>query len=348
MTLSRHITQLLFDHDCVIVPGFGGFVANASASFHHPVKHLFYPPYKKIAFNRNLQNNDGLLAHAVASSQNIPFADAMKIISAESDAWQAELRSSKRLALEKIGTFYYDVKGNLQFDQDMNANYLAGSFGLAPVQQRPIKREQPVQPVLEIKRKDRPPIKLSTAQRTLRISAVAAAVLLLAVSVWVSLQPGILGNLQHEYSSLNPFSHDSNIQTSAPQAPEESATPQTGESASPLPETIAEDPAPPAIENTAAYADTTSVKNIQAPPAVLPEAANFLIVGGCFRIHENAEKLVASLHEKGFSSASITGRTSGGLHMVSFGGFATREEAEVQLGKIKSEHEPKAWLYFQD
>ncbi|NLA48282.1 MAG: hypothetical protein GX876_02335, partial [Bacteroidales bacterium] len=62
MDITSFIRELLFSHDCVIVPGFGGFVGNYAPARIDRATSTFYPPSKQISFNRNLRNNDGLLA----------------------------------------------------------------------------------------------------------------------------------------------------------------------------------------------------------------------------------------------------------------------------------------------
>lgn len=343
MTLARHISDLLFDHDCVIVPGFGGFVTTVSPAFHHPVKHLFYPPYKKIAFNRNLQNNDGLLANAIATASGISFGEAMNTINSEVAVWQKQLQENKRFTIEKTGTFYFDAKQNLQFDQDMNINYLPDSFGLAPVHQRPIHREN-LQQRVEKKLQDRPPVKLPSRIPVGRIAAVSAAVFVLAVSIWASYQTDLFKNIPQEYSSLNPFAKDREQVESASPATNPPFETNNVTPAEVLPAEATQPDIPPVV--SVSPPDTTSVKSIDVPEApAVSSPGNFLIIGGCFRYHDNAEKLVASLRGKGFSNAAISGTTPGGLHMVSFGGFSTREEAVVELARVQSEQEPKAWLF---
>jgi hypothetical protein len=42
--LERHIAKLLLDNDCVIVPGFGGFMAHHIAASYDEKNHIFPPP----------------------------------------------------------------------------------------------------------------------------------------------------------------------------------------------------------------------------------------------------------------------------------------------------------------
>src|ERR1700688_2798430 len=118
MHLEKHISELLFEHDCVIVPDFGGFVCNYSSANIHSAKHQFHPPFKKISFNRNLKNNDGLLAHQVAQSENISYSDANHFISEYVEKLNKELNASKRFDLKNIGTFYLGEENTFLFEQD--------------------------------------------------------------------------------------------------------------------------------------------------------------------------------------------------------------------------------------
>ena len=49
--LAQHIEALLLENDCVIVPGFGGFVAHYAPATHVKEENLFLPPTRTIGFN---------------------------------------------------------------------------------------------------------------------------------------------------------------------------------------------------------------------------------------------------------------------------------------------------------
>ena len=76
MDIRNCIAELLSAHDCVIIPGLGGFIGNYSPARIDPVHHAFQPPFKKLLFNINLKQNDGLLANAVADSYGTATAFA--------------------------------------------------------------------------------------------------------------------------------------------------------------------------------------------------------------------------------------------------------------------------------
>ena len=78
--LDKYIVQLLHHHDCVIIPEFGGFVAQYKPASLDRVTGFYSPPSKQILFNINLKNNDGLLANKIAQEQDISSEGLAQII----------------------------------------------------------------------------------------------------------------------------------------------------------------------------------------------------------------------------------------------------------------------------
>ena len=86
MKIEQCISELLYRYDCVIVPGLGGFVANYKSATIQPIQNTFSPPSKSISFNKNLNNNDGLLANFIAQQEAFGFDDASKKIESSPNA----------------------------------------------------------------------------------------------------------------------------------------------------------------------------------------------------------------------------------------------------------------------
>ncbi len=57
--LSRHIEVLLLEHDCVIIPQLGGFVAQYVSSHRVTAEQTIYPPFRTVGINAQLTLNDG-------------------------------------------------------------------------------------------------------------------------------------------------------------------------------------------------------------------------------------------------------------------------------------------------
>lgn len=156
MTLANYINDLLYRYDCVIVPNFGGFITNKiSAKINN--EHTFYPPTKQIAFNKNLQHNDGLLANYIASSQNISFEKANVFIANQVAKWQEELQQTS-IKIAEVGTLQLNTEKHLVFEPNIASNFLTASFGLATVEAKPVPHLKEVKtfiPVNQVAKKEK-------------------------------------------------------------------------------------------------------------------------------------------------------------------------------------------------
>lgn len=342
MNLEKHISELLFEHDCVIVPDFGGFVCNYSSANIHSSKHQFHPPFKKISFNRNLKNNDGLLANQVAQSEKISYSDSNRVISEFVVRLNKELSADKCFDLKSIGTFYLGQENTLLFEQNDAVNYLPESLGLSAFYSPAIKRE-PLAKKIEQKFKDKiiVPSKENkdkvVAKRRIPIAryiAVAASVLIIASLVLISIQTNFLKNTS--FANLNPFA-EKPLALYRPNNPDE------------FPDITKDN-----VSNLLASNrnDTTRYLNIMINgniPIVVSlqddktavaktqtikhkSSGHFHIIGGAFAIPENAEKFVAKLKKFGYDAVIIDKK----LDMVSYGSFSTREEAIEAITKIRA------------
>lgn len=131
MTLIEEIIpELLVRHNCVIVPGFGGFVAKTHSSTIDFDKGVMYPPYKSVLFNRQLRTDDGLLAHAIAKRTSVAYDSALESITDSVKAWNHTMSEGRRVEIERLGIFYKDEDGQIQFQQDRHFNLLLAAYGL--------------------------------------------------------------------------------------------------------------------------------------------------------------------------------------------------------------------------
>ncbi len=140
MDISTFISDLLLEHDCVIIPGFGGFICSYKPAQIHPVLHTVSPPSKAVSFNRNLKSNDGLLINFIAERGNITFVEAAEVVNRWVNSSRNLLHKHEDVLLRKIGKLHHDVEGNLLFESDESTNYLKASFGLRTLTIEPIMR----------------------------------------------------------------------------------------------------------------------------------------------------------------------------------------------------------------
>jgi hypothetical protein len=151
MDISKYIAELLFEHDCVIIPGFGGFVCNYKAAEIDPVQNTIAPPCKAISFNKNLRTNDGLLLNYIANRENTSFDEAFVSVYAWVSSSKGLLERSEEVRINKVGILNNNIEDNLQFTPDESVNYLKSSFGLQTLTALPVIRKKAAKPAVENK-----------------------------------------------------------------------------------------------------------------------------------------------------------------------------------------------------
>jgi hypothetical protein len=348
MNLGHYIHELLYRYDCVIVPGFGGFVGNYAPARVHPVQHRFFPPSKKITFNKHLKNNDGLLANLIAQDVQCSFETAMVRIQEAVEVMRFQLKNQDVVVLGKVGALHHDKEGNLLFSPDVQSNYLIDSYGLSTFQTLPV---QPHLQAVPLKEK-----KVIAAQRqktnlTPYIRIAAAASLIFAM-IWVPVKTDLLHNIPLQNTALLDVNKPTAIYKQKVIAAHNTMAKREKE----LSEALVENAGRvqwsfindhERFENTPAsvtiMAKETLVEATVAKNAVVASASlNFHVVGGCFGVKENAGKLLKKLKNKGYP-AMIAGEHRG-LTVVTYGSFDNEEAAKKLLQVVKQRENQQAWL----
>ncbi len=131
MDIIAVIRELLFRHDCVVLPGFGGFIGNYSSARTDRSTNTFYPPVKLISFNRNLNHNDGLLTATVSARAGLKFNEAANLVEEFISDIKRRLNRGEKVIFEGIGSFTVNSEGNYLFEPDRTINYNLNSYGLS-------------------------------------------------------------------------------------------------------------------------------------------------------------------------------------------------------------------------
>ncbi len=131
--LEKIIGDLLLQHNCVVVPSFGGFVAQRISAKIDSEKGTITPPRKAVLFNKQLINNDGLLVSAFAQESQLSFEQAQTEIQQLIQEWNSRLKMGGRVTIDRVGNLFFDQEHNLCFEQDRFFNLLLESFGLTSV-----------------------------------------------------------------------------------------------------------------------------------------------------------------------------------------------------------------------
>tara|TARA_Y100000991_G_C21927386_1_gene329287 strand:- start:260 stop:1132 length:873 start_codon:yes stop_codon:yes gene_type:complete len=141
MKISTYIFELLQNHDCVIVPNFGAFVArNISAKISSDGSKIF-PPNKELSFNKNIVNNDGLLLNIISSNENISYESAEQKIKNWVRRINKKLEKQRYVEIKNIGSISLEKAKHI-FNPNQNSIFLKSSYGFNPIDSSFILRRQ--------------------------------------------------------------------------------------------------------------------------------------------------------------------------------------------------------------
>ena len=130
MNIGPYISELLYDYECVVLPGFGGFIVNDKPASINRITHQFKPPFRQIIFNVHLSANDGLLTDHIAHTEGLTYQEVKIRLDAVVATYRKQLEKGQKVFVGKIGELYLDENKHIVFDQDTATNYNPNSFGL--------------------------------------------------------------------------------------------------------------------------------------------------------------------------------------------------------------------------
>ena len=276
MDVTAYIRELLFGHDCVIVPGFGGFIGNYTPARIDRSTDTFYPPVKKISFNRNLNHNDGLLVGKISGSNKINYGDARNQVEEFVAGIRKELEKGEKVVFDNIGSFVNNHEGNIQFEPDSSVNYHLDSYGLEPFQCMPLEGYDVRKRILRNIEKD--PIKQASIRKIMWRAAVIVPLLSLIVAVSLKTE---LFRTKVEATTMNPLvTAEFENNKKAVDESNSIRAPQIKENAKPV---------------------FTEVSTAEVAVPVATSVSAYYVITGSFKSKENAESQVNMLKEEGFS-----------------------------------------------
>lgn len=124
---------LFWDHDCVMLPGLGGFVCNPRSAWYDEAKRQIVPPSRDVLFNPRLTTNDGLVANELMAKHGITYRDALKAVEALVERIQGDLDGGSTVELPGLGKLYREEDGQLRFMADVEFERMLRSFGHASI-----------------------------------------------------------------------------------------------------------------------------------------------------------------------------------------------------------------------
>jgi len=154
--INQYIKELLLLNDCVIIPEFGGFVANYKPA--SVENNRFLPPTKEIAFNNKLISNDGLLINYIADNQGVSYFNAKQKLENFVEETLLNLERNRNVYFEGVGYLHYDSRENLQFEPQLKQNLLVESYGLQDFTYEKLYQRQMPKPAFKVEYKEPVPV----------------------------------------------------------------------------------------------------------------------------------------------------------------------------------------------
>ena len=371
ITIAEAISDLLFVRDTVVVPGLGAFVKKPTSAQVNPVANYFGMPSSQVIFDACLREDNDLVPNYIAEKNEIPEDEARRLLAMFVTDCFNNLKRGKKVVLNNIGTLYYDWAGDLAFEQDKTINYNADVFGLCDFTSEQVLRSKTrdeIKAEIEQQQKDkntpvtvdekavhahdnednkdeefddeddRPRIWLWVLLGLLFLAGVGYGLHYFKVvdfSKWFEKeQPA-------EFEPWTVILPEAKTWETEKVVPQEQVGDTLVEQQQPV-EEMQDPEQAPVQEPEQAPEQRPAQEPEQEPVSVVNSDANILIIAGCFAQEENAVRLVNTLKDKGYTNAFYELR--GSKWYVSFGRYATQEEANAAMLEIRKNTEYKAWI----
>lgn len=300
------LKELTETHDFVVIPEFGALVMQLETSEFSLSQNVIFPPRKKILFNSLLKHNDGLLISELQKKTGVEFVLAQTMVNQFVHGLNVLLDTKRRADIEDIGFFYKDINGNVFFESTLNPFYLSESFGLYPVSAIPVEQEKaPYIPAVQDKKK----IIRFEPKYLYRAAAVFLVVSLLLIYWWIV-----------------PFDFRNNLANIIGKKPKSNLKIQNTEY--------------PDIKirydnlNMLNKKNEGTITENKSAKSESKSTSFFSIITGCFKIEQNAIRLLNELNKKGVT-ASVKWNEQKQLYVVSIGYFDNKPKAIEVLKEMK-------------
>lgn len=321
--LAKHIETLVWQHECVIVPQFGGFVTQAQSAFTTDTEDSFMPPTCTVGFNDKLSGNDGILVNSYIKEYGLQEAEAKRLLQSDILEMREQLLHQGSYNLGRLGTLQQDEDGEIHFIPN-NGWAAPDFFGLEaldfPKLEETAPIEYPQKEATSRKEYSTHPehITLSINRRALHTAlSVAAAILLFFMvstpvntNIWNKNQALLAQDILTSALTFMP-----RMETHQPAQPD--TINRKIQTAAPVSENLND-------EQTATQEDEIKGKDL---------SHEFAVVIASAIPESNARDYVAHLHKKGYKDACIY--QHGAMVRVLFRGFANEADARNKMQALQ-------------
>lgn len=169
--LVKNISKLIAQHNCVIMPGIGAFLAHRVPAYYSAKEKVFMPPHRELGFNPQVIVDDALLLSEYMGDGLLSYEEANEYLTKDIDSLRSKLSSNGTVCFGDLGIFTMDIDGQISFTPNDNCIDDPYNYGFEPLAISPLK---------ELKKKD---IVIKRNSISKYVSAIAAAIILIFVLV---------------------------------------------------------------------------------------------------------------------------------------------------------------------
>ena len=359
ITLAKHIELLLLEHDCVIVPGLGGFIANhADAQYSGEQENLLIPPYRTIGFNQQLQMNDGLLVQSYMTAYDTSYPFANLQMEKDLEKMMLELEMNGEYTLENIGVLKKGLNQNITFIAPETGVLTPSLYGLYSCEMKSLvhvvkdketkrKLEEASSMMIVESEKPKPEetkkpkdvvIHLNRRWLDLGISVAAAVVLLFCVSYPAMKKANI--ETDTVVAAFHPL--DKTPNTKVPSSKIQPAAIKGKNEAAKVAQT--ETKKATDIQSSQPVKASKQVANTEKTEKTDAQAEKFTIVLASYVSQANAETFLTNLSKEGFTEGKFV--KNGKVSRILYSGYTTENEAQEALKALRQENVSfaEAWI----
>lgn len=352
--LSTHIEYLLLNHDCVVVPQFGAFMAMASSASRSDEEGLFFPPLRRVRFNADVTTDDGLLVTSIATAHGFNESSAKRHVQTLVLSLRQQLLADGQIDFGSIGIFTQDEDGHLEFSACQAGAVSPELYGLdafvIPKVTTINKGTRARKSRLPLLRQDSDShITIHISRRALRQALTTAAAVMLCVMLSVPLRNSTndsqLAALTTPSMTIS-HAEEQPVAVIAPVEATEQHVAVQAEAEQPKAEQPKKEqpkPEQPKAEQPKASADKNpTAEPVQPSETSAPTA--FAVVLASATSDANARSFVKELQDIGYTNARIY--DNGRLKRVILDGYATEAEALNAKHELQWNYEgfDDAWL----
>lgn len=133
ISVDKYIRNLLYEQNCVIIPGFGGLITHHVHSQYNADRKQYAPSRKKIAFNEVLKQDDGLLVHTIRRQERIDQNLAVELVRQYVKTLSAKISLEGRGEVVGVGNFSQNGEGSLVFEPLNTVSFDTDWFGFTEI-----------------------------------------------------------------------------------------------------------------------------------------------------------------------------------------------------------------------